>query len=235
MATPQHPQKAVPGCIRAHPLQRGFSLFVVLIMLLLSALLVIGGAGVANLLESASGNQREYQRAFEAAEAALQDAERDIRQLAFDATTQTYLPCSSLPTSPCRKAADGRVFPDQDTGLMTAYAAAGDNSCERGICFFALKSSVAAATGSEAFQFWSKTAYQSAYASYGQFTGAPNPDTNPALASARYWIEVIARPTSKYPLYRVTALSTGARAAGGGGGTRVLLQMNIDPDPVRLP
>jgi len=235
MSAPKHPLMSLPGRLVEHPSQRGFSLFVVMIMLLLSALLVIGGAGVASLLESASGNQREYQRAFEAAEAALQDAERDIRQLAFDETTQTYLPCSSLPTSPCRKAADGRVFPDRDTGSMTAYVAAGDNSCERGICFFASRNSVAAATGSEAFRFWSKVAYQSSYASYGQFTGARNPNANPALASARYWIEVIARPTSIQPLYRVTALSTGARVASDAGGTRVLLQINIDLDPVRLP
>ncbi|REM13267.1 pilus assembly protein PilX, partial [Mycobacterium tuberculosis] len=77
--------------LRAPQAQHGFSLFIVMIMLLLSALLVVGGARMAQLLESVAGNQREYQRAFEAAEAALLDAERDIRQLAFASATQTYV------------------------------------------------------------------------------------------------------------------------------------------------
>ena len=211
--------------------QRGFSLFIVLIMLLLSALLAVGGARVAQLLESVAGNQREHQRAFEAAEAALLDAERDIRQLAFATATQTYVACSTLPASRCRKADDGRVFPDRETGWVTAYMADGANSCEQGICYFSAADSVAAASGSEAYRFWTRTAYVNKHASYGQCTGAPAAG-NPALASARYWIEVIDRKNSKYPLYRITAVSTGARSASAAGGTRVELQVSFDPDPV---
>ncbi|MBT2332611.1 pilus assembly protein PilX [Variovorax paradoxus] len=212
--------------------QRGFSLFIVLTMLLLSALLAVGGARMAQLLESMAGNQREYQRAFEAAEAALLDAERDIRQLAFDATTQTYVKCSALVSSPCRKAADGRVFPDRDTGWVTAYAGEGANSCEHGICYFAGTDSVSAASGSEAYRFWTRAAYVDQYTAYGNFTGAPNAG-NPALVSARYWIEVIDRPRSDEPLYRITALSTGARTGNTAGGTSVVLQMSFDPAAVR--
>jgi len=217
---------------RCAPQQRGFSLFIVLIMLLLSALLAMGGARTARLLESMAGNQRDYQRAFEAAEAALLDAERDIRQLAFDAATQTYVACSALVDSPCRKAADSRVFPDRDTGWVTAYVGDGANSCAQGICYFAATDSVGAASGSEAYRFWSRAAYLDQYAAYGRFTGAPTAG-NPALASARYWIEVIDRPRSDEPLYRITALSTGARTASAGGGTRVVLQMSFDPAAVR--
>ncbi|WP_307658011.1 PilX N-terminal domain-containing pilus assembly protein [Variovorax paradoxus] len=209
-------------------------MFIVLIMLLLSALLSVGGAQMAQLLESVAGNQREYQRAFEAAEAALLDAERDIRQLAFDATTQAYVTCSALVTSPCRKAADGRVFPDRDTGgWVTAYVGEGANSCERGICYFAGTDSVSAASGSEAYRFWARAAYADKSAAYGQFTGAPDAGS-PAFASARYWIEVIDRHRSDEPLYRVTALSTGARTASTAGGTRVVLQMSFDPAAVRI-
>ena len=211
--------------------QRGFSLFIVLIMLLLSALLVVGDARMARLLESVAGNQREHQRAFEAAEAALLDAERDIRQLAFATATQTYVACAALPASRCRKADDGRVFPDRDTGWVTAYMADGANSCERGICYFDAIDSVAAAYGSEAYRFWTRTAYQNKHAAYGQFTGAPAAG-NPALANARYWVEVIDRKNSRHPLYRITAVSTGARSASAAGGTRVELQMSFDPDPV---
>ncbi|KQW57617.1 PilX N-terminal domain-containing pilus assembly protein [Variovorax sp. Root411] len=219
--------------LRASAGQRGFSLFIVLIMLLLSALLAVGGARMAQLLESMAGNQREYQRAFEAAEAALLDAERDIRQLAFDATTQTYVKCSALAASPCRKAGDGRVFPDRDTGWVTAYVGQGANSCGQGICYFAGIDSVSAASGSEAYKFWTRAAYSNLHAAYGQFTGAPDAGS-PALASARYWIEVIDRPRSGEPLYRITALSTGARTASTAGGTtRVVLQVSFDPDAVR--
>jgi type IV pilus assembly protein PilX len=231
-ATPAARRSRFRGVSGASVGQRGFSLFVVLIMLLLSALLVVGGARVVQLLESVAGNQREYQHAFEAAEAALLDAERDIRQLAFDATTQTYVKCSALATSPCRKAEGGRVFPDRDTGWVTAYVAESANSCERGICYFAGTDSVSAASGSEAYRFWTRAAYADQSAAYGQFTGAPNAG-NPALAGARYWIEVIDRPRSGEPLYRITALSTGARTASTAGGTRVLLQVSFDPDAVR--
>ncbi|WP_454903249.1 PilX N-terminal domain-containing pilus assembly protein [Variovorax gossypii] len=218
-------------CLRVPGAQRGFSLFIVLVMLLLSALLAVGGARMAQLFESVAGNQREHQRAFEAAEAALLDAERDIRQLAFASTSKTYVACSALSTSRCRKAEDGRVFPDRETGWVTAYVNDGPNSCERGICYFAAIDSVAAAHGSEAYRFWTRDAYASKHASYGQFTGAPSAG-NPALAGARYWIEVIDRKNSKYPLYRITAVATGARSASTAGGTQVELQMSFDPDPV---
>jgi type IV pilus assembly protein PilX len=215
----------------ARAAHHGFSLFIVMLMLVLSALLAVGGAHTAQLLESVAGNQREHQRAFEAAEAALLDAERDIRQLVFDAATQTYVACSALAISSCRKAEQGRVFPDRDTGWMTAYVADGANSCERGICYFAAPDSVAAASESEAYRFWTKTSYVSKHASYGAFTGAPAA-ADSALSKARYWIEVIDRPNSKYPLYRITAVATGARSAGASGGTRVELQVAFDPDPI---
>lgn len=206
--------------------QHGFSLFVVMVMLLLSALLVIGGARTASILESVAGNQREYQRAFEIAEAALLDAERDIRQMAFDSSSKTYVACSALAANSCRKAEGGRVFPDRDTGWVTAYMNAGANSCARGICYFSAPDSVTAALGSEAYRFWTREAYREQHATYGQFTGAPDAGI-PALARARYWIEVIDRRNAKYPLYRITAVATGARSD-----TRVELQVSFDPDPV---
>lgn len=218
-------------CVRAPRAQRGFSLFIVLIMLLLSALLAVGGARTAQLLESVAGNQREHQRAFEAAEATLLDAERDIRQLAFSSTSKTYVACSALASSRCRRAEDGRVFPDRDTGWVTAYVNDGADTCKRGICYFSAIGSVAAASGSEAYGFWKRDAYLGEYASYGQFTGAPDAG-NPALKDAKYWIEVIDRKNSKYPLYRITAVATGARSPDNAGGTRVELQMAFDPDPV---
>jgi len=229
MAKATGPARGLAGKL---PAQHGFTLFIVMIMLLLSALLLIGGARTAVLLESMAGNQRDHQRAFEAVEAALLDAERDIRQLAFDSASKTYVACSALATAPCRKAEDGRVFPDRDTGWVTVYMNDGPNSCERGICYFSEAGSVAAAHGSEAYRFWRSDAYKAKSARYGQFTGAPSAGSL-ALASARYWIEVIDRRNSKYPLYRITATASGARSASGKGeGTKVELQVSFDPDPV---
>jgi len=221
-----------PGLPGARPAQQGFSLFVVMAMLLLSALLVVAGAHTALLLESVAGNQREHQRAFEAAEAALLDAERDIRQLAFDPASQVYVACSALAEHPCRRAEYDRVFPNRDTGWVGAYLNDGANSCAQGICYFSGRDSVAAASGSEAFRFWGRDAYKNKHASFGQFTGAPDAG-NPALAGAKYWVEVIDRENSRYPLYRITAVATGARGStGGAGGTKVELQVSFDPDPV---
>lgn len=215
--------------------EHGFSLFMVLAMLLLSALLVASGARVAHLMEAQAGNQREYQRAFDAAEATLLDAERDIRQLAFDATTQAYVACASVAAAPCRQASLVRSFPNPDTGGVTAYMDAGSVRCKDGICYFPDIGSVIAAKDSAAFRFWTQPEHASGAARYGQFTGAPKRG-NPALESARYWIEVIHRQQG-LPLYRITAMSGGTRvlAPDAAGGTSVLLQVNIDPDPVKLP
>jgi type IV pilus assembly protein PilX len=210
----------------SRPAQRGFSLFSVLVMLLLSALLAIGGARMAQLLEATAGNQREHQRAFEAAEAALVDAQRDIQGFAFDAATQTYQRCAG--SSPCRQAGVHRIYPDQTQEAFTGYAGDGLNSCKDGICYF--DSAVSAASGSEAFEFWKREAYAKKFAKYGQFTGAQT-GGNPALANAGYWVEAIKRKGQ--PVYRITALSTGTRTASMAGGTRVLLQVSFDPDAIR--
>ncbi|MDR2875504.1 MAG: hypothetical protein LBV44_06205 [Methylobacillus sp.] len=58
--------------------QRGVSLFVVLIVLVLALILVLAGLTVANLNESLVGNQSDQQRAYAAAEALLNSAQRDI-------------------------------------------------------------------------------------------------------------------------------------------------------------
>jgi len=59
--------------------QRGVSLFIVLIVLLLSLIVVLGGLAVGNLNEILVGNQGDAQRAYSAAQALLDAAQRDIR------------------------------------------------------------------------------------------------------------------------------------------------------------
>lgn len=67
--------------IQTNPVQRqrGVSLFIVLIILLLTLLLVLGSLKVAGFNETIVGNQSDAQRAYAAAEALLDAAQRDIR------------------------------------------------------------------------------------------------------------------------------------------------------------
>jgi type IV pilus assembly protein PilX len=59
--------------------QRGVALFVVLVLVLLSILLVLWASRTALFNELVVSNDADYQRAYEAAQALLQDAELDIR------------------------------------------------------------------------------------------------------------------------------------------------------------
>jgi type IV pilus assembly protein PilX len=65
---------------RRHVGQRGVALYVVLMFMLLSVLLALWASRTALFGEIVVGNDADYQRAFEAAQALLQDAELDIRE-----------------------------------------------------------------------------------------------------------------------------------------------------------
>lgn len=58
--------------------QRGFSLIVVLLILLVTAVLGVGAAQVSLVSERSARNDRDTEVAFQAAEAALLDAESDV-------------------------------------------------------------------------------------------------------------------------------------------------------------
>lgn len=62
-----------------HRRQRGVTLVIVLMLLVIVTLLGIGGARIALLGERTTRNERDYQIAWQAAEAALMDAQFDIR------------------------------------------------------------------------------------------------------------------------------------------------------------
>ncbi len=62
-----------------HRRQRGISLLVVMIVVLLSSLLALWAFRTSLVNEAIVGNDADYQRAFEAAQAMVQDAELDIR------------------------------------------------------------------------------------------------------------------------------------------------------------
>lgn len=60
-------------------IQRGASLIVVLLVLIIVSILGIGGAQIALMGERSARNDSNYQMAWQAAEVALQDAEQDMR------------------------------------------------------------------------------------------------------------------------------------------------------------
>src|SRR5574343_106172 len=79
--------------------QQGVALFVVIVFVMLSMLLALWASRTSLFNEMIVGNDADYQRAFEAAQALLQDAELDIRRENPDGT-----PCAA---SPCRAYTSG--------------------------------------------------------------------------------------------------------------------------------
>lgn len=121
--------------------QRGVTLIIVMLLLLVSMIMALAGLRTANLEERIAGNTRERQVAFQAAEAALRDAEQVIstntagpftplRPTRFDATCPTGL-CRSTPAAPLWTSftsADWTSTKSWSYGAVTGAAAMADVS-----------------------------------------------------------------------------------------------------------
>lgn len=194
-----HGQPLPPVAVR----QRGVALFVVIVFVMLSMLLALWASRTSLFNEMVVGNDADYQRAFEAAQALLQDAELDIRGEMADGTA-----CAA---HPCRAYTNGALQFPGDTNeinpLITKLE--GETTrCKDGLC--------ARRVGRQ--DFWNyKTAdtpikpaantalgevplseLMAVGARYGQFTGAQlgssTAPANPILAdpdAGRYWIEIM--------------------------------------------
>lgn len=199
------PPRAVPS-MRRNPTslrrtpsrvsQRGVSLFVIIIVVLLSMLLALWALRAALLNELVVGNDADYQRAFAAAEAMLQDAELDIRHQQGDsAACGNAVAAGDLcrVSTPVRFPTEAREF-TRLIGLLDGQA----TKCLRGIC--------QKRTGIQ--DFWDDAATLDSMiadgvgARYGEFTGASTGDesaltSNPILNDRRagkgawYWVEVM--------------------------------------------
>lgn len=89
---------------------RGVSLIIVLLILVVVTTVGIGGAQIALMGERSARNDRDYQLAWQAAEAALMDAEYDIRgpNPAAAARVDTFRPTNLLDFPPsCGNASAG--------------------------------------------------------------------------------------------------------------------------------
>ncbi len=226
--------------------QRGLSLFVVVVFVMLSMLLSLWAARTSIFNEIIVGNDADYQRAFEAAQALVQDAELDIRGVNPDGSA-----CAPIlgNLDSCRPNGAEVWFPTEDKEIgdifARLYSEAANQYCFKGIC---LKR-----TGNQ--DFWNDNATliamrdENVGARYGQFTNAQSGNqSNPILAfndpaldkekGGWYWIEIlpydsnagnsglVTNGSTNLPLnlkpnvaYRITAVATGLKAS-----TQVVIQ-----------
>ena len=221
--------------------QRGVALFVVIVFVLLSMLLALWASRTAMFNELVVGNDADYQRAFEAAQALLQDAELDIRGERADGFA-----CTPDLTNDkvCRRRATLAQIPlaTEEVGPLLAELSNQTTHCLNGLC--------AKRTGRQ--DFWDYTVSTpptpaadttrgevpleqlrtaGVSARYGQYTGATVGSTsaqaNPVLddrsADNRggwYWIEVLPYDES----------SKNANLIAGGATN--LLPLNLTPSVV---
>lgn len=230
--------------LKAITKQKGIALYVVIVFVLLSMLLVLWAAKSSLFNEILVGNDADYQRTFEAAQAMIQDAEFDIRGV-----NSQGAPCASNSAfgDVCR--ATTSVYFDIETkdleGILSTIS--NQNStvkCYKGMC----------QKRTDPQDFWNdKTALSNMISSdvgarYGQFTGATS--SNEILSKtdsgqgAWYWIEILpyvdpnislisglppnsnverfAPARKKLWVYRITALARGLKPS-----TEVVLQSTL--------
>ena len=219
--------------------QRGVALFVVIVFVLLTMLAALWASRTALFGEMIVGNDADYQRAFEAAQALLQDAELDIREEHADGTPWRQSDAARTLNAPCeansdicRTKADLPRPPEtaEDLGDLLAHLKTQSTGCQHGLC---LKR-----TGNQ--DFWNDTGTLTAMtaanvgARYGQYTGAKKGDSsnpaNPILQQTGagkggwYWIEVLP--------YDQSSKSSGVIVGGSGSTNLDLLALNLKPHVV---
>jgi len=191
-----------------HKRQRGASLVVSLVMLVPVLLLGISAAKLSLQGEKASRNDRDRQVAFQAAEAALIDAELDIEKSPDPAKSRSDL------------------FSESGQDAFIEGCGAGADNVSLGLCVWPAQGSVPSWL---AIDFLDAAPATSGTVPYGRFTGKTLPIGEGALPARlpRYVIESLvynkpgeaAEGAGKTHFYRITAIGFGARDT-----TRVVLQ-----------
>ena len=190
--------------------QQGVALFVVIVFVLLSMLLALWASRTSMFNELVVGNDADYQRALEAAQGLLQDAELDIRGERADGFACTVDPAND---KICRKRVTLAQIPlaTEEVGGLLSELDNKTTHCLNGLC----------AKRSGRQDFWNYNANSpvpsdlkpgevpiesltaaDVGARYGEYTGASLGDAsnpiNPILADRSapnqggwYWIEVL--------------------------------------------
>ena len=220
--------------------QRGVALFVVIVFVMLSMLLALWASRTSLFNEMLVGNDADYQRAFEAAQALLQDAELDIRNENPDGSACTATNCRD-------KVAEAPKIPleTQDvTPLLADLDTKTTAKCSHGLCtkragrqdFWNKKDETGLVAGEFSLASMTKTVGGvTPGARYGQFSGATLGDSdnpaNPILADRSaanrggwYWIEVMP--------YDESSKNSGLIVGAGGAATANLLNLNHKPNVV---
>ena len=213
--------------------QTGISLFIVMIIVLLTAILVAMGFRSSQFNETVTGNTAEYQRTYEAAQTLMHDAELDISTATAHAANctgtncRTYLGAINDLASP-----NGTVYFPMADQLSEVFASLVNSStgCIAGVCR-PLQDTV---DPSKPEIFWTNnarlTALKTRAAHYGQYTGGPFNSTSKKFnqrlnnANSWYWVEILPyatntgifggtnlSPTDMDAIYRITVLVEGER------------------------
>lgn len=224
--------------------QHGIALYVVIVFVLLSMLLALWAARSSWFNEILLGNDADYQRTFEAAQAMLQDAEFDIRGTKADGSACVR---DASKEDVCR--ATTAVYFDIETkDLESVLSTIGTQNptvkCFKGIC----------QKRADPQDFWNDASTLSSMiatdvgARCGQFTGATTSNGILSLSEAGkgawYWVEMLpyidtnvalmsgldpnsnverfAPARKKLIVYRITALARGLKP-----NTEVVLQSTL--------
>ncbi|MBP8018709.1 MAG: hypothetical protein KAY82_01600 [Hylemonella sp.] len=241
----------------ARQAERGVSLLMVLLVMVLVTLTALSASRSSFFNESVTSNEADYNRALSAAESLIRDAQLDINGMASDGVSCNW----GANFEGCRPSATGTptlaepFFPSDlvlGTAQSSALQTALNNVCVAGIC--APNPWPANALPPN---FWLTPATLQSYvngangtaATYGQFTRqVPGATGNPILTAANparawYWVELIDfavtscaavpaqcvnRPIAKLPfIYRITAVARGQRA-----NTMAVIQTYYVPYPI---
>lgn len=183
-------------CARIRP-QTGASLIVVMLILVVVSILGVSGIQLAMMGERGTRNDRDQQVAWQAAEAALMDAEFDIEGLPTTSTTKR-----------------NTIFKSGATDIAKFETNCGSSGQSRGLC--ALNPTDKAAWLTVDF---TATGNAASTVQFGTFTGRVFPSGTKGIQPSkppRYVIELIpdpsedrVKPTARRFVYRVTAMGFG--------------------------
>lgn len=226
-----------PPCQAKHA--RGFSLIVVLVVALLTSLVVLWSLRTVLFNDRVISNEADYQRAFEAAQAMVMDAQRDIL-MSLNGSSNTRVAPKPQNIDIARKKIylpRSESLLEEDGGdllqLQKKFTEA-RTQCLAGMCLSADPAQRPYKT-----EFWNNasdlTDMAASAATYGLYTQASagkisNPILNSATPQAWYWIEPILYQTSSLEsmkwaptgtsvsltaqgyVYRITAVAKGLRS-----------------------
>lgn len=176
--------------------ERGIALFVVIVFVMLSMLLALWASRTAIFNEMVVGNDADYQRAFEAAQSLIQDAELDIRRWNDTKNFPDHRPDDKTALDALFQ--EDKFYDFADSRNTAPFCKNGLCAKRRGKQDFWNNKRPNGASDPEPKNpevFFDQLTAEGIGARYGQFTDAKKPKDDdslaPLLRDGRYWIEVL--------------------------------------------